>query len=232
MIVYNGVSINSVANVSIEDIKISPIAYNPVVRPRAIRFGADFVRMGGNGRTVTVSLAVLDNSMISRQEAFLNLAKWARSDAEYMLELPNDPNKYLMCVCTAKPEPSTRSWWENKLKLVFSCFSNPFWTAKNEKSVACGTQFNVLGDAPPLMRIERTLNSSASNQTYSNGTESMTFSTIPSGGMIIDLNNQTAEVSGTSIMQYYQPSGSFLIPRTGVQTITGAGTVKYKERWE
>ena len=232
MIVYNGVSINSVANVSIEDIKISPIAYNPVVRPRAIRFGADFVRMGGNGRTVTVSLAVLDNSMISRQEAFLNLAKWARSDAEYMLELPNDPNKYLMCVCTAKPEPSTRSWWENKLKLVFSCFSNPFWTAKNEKSVACGTQFNVLGDAPPLMRIERTLNSSASNQTYSNGTESMTFSTSPSGGMIIDLNNQTAEVSGTSIMQYYQPSGSFLIPRTGVQTITGAGTVKYKERWE
>ena len=232
MIVFNGVSINSIANVSIEDIKISPIAYNPVVRPRAIRFGADFIRMGGNGRTVTVSIAVLDNSMISRQEAFLNLAKWARSDAEYMLELPNDPNKYLMCVCTAKPEPSTRSWWENKLKLVFSCFSNPFWTAKNEKSVACGTQFNVLGDAPPLMRIERTLNSPASNQTYSNGTESMTFSTIPSGGMIIDLNNQTAEVSGTSIMQYYQPSGSFLIPRMGVQTITGAGTVKYKERWE
>lgn len=232
MIVFNGVSINSVANVSIEDIRVSPIAYNPVARPRAVRFGAEFVRMGGGTRTVTVSLAVLDNNMVTRQEAFLNLAKWARSDAEYMLELPQDPNKYLMCVCTSKPDPSTRAWWENKLKLVFTCFDNPYWTSKAEKSVACGTQFNVLGDAPPLMRIERTLSSSASNQSYSNGSETMTFSTISSGDMVIDLNNQTAKVGSNSIMQYYQPSGSFIIPKTGTQTITGTGTVKYKERWE
>ena len=232
MIVFNGVSINSVANVSIEDIRVSPIAYNPVARPRAVRFGAEFVRMGGGTRTVTVSLAVLDNNMVTRQEAFLNLAKWARSDAEYMLELPQDPNKYLMCVCTSKPDPSTRAWWENKLKLVFTCFDNPYWTSKAEKSVACGTQFNVLGDASPLMRIERTLSSSASNQSYSNGSETMTFSTISSGDMVIDLNNQTAKVGSNSIMQYYQPSGSFIIPKTGTQTITGTGTVKYKERWE
>lgn len=232
MIVFNGVSINSVANVSIEDIRVSPIAYNPVARPRAVRFGAEFVRMGGGTRTVTVSLAVLDNNMVTRQEAFLNLAKWARSDAEYMLELPQDPNKYLMCVCTSKPDPSTRAWWENKLKLVFTCFDNPYWTSKAEKSVACGTQFNVLGDAPPLMRIERTLGSSASNQSYSNGSETMTFSTISSGNMVIDLNNQTAKVGNSSIMQYYQPSGNFIIPKTGTQTITGTGTVKYKERWE
>lgn len=232
MIVFNGVSINSVANVSIEDIRVSPIAYNPVARPRAVRFGAEFVRMGGGTRTITVSLAVLDNNMVTRQEAFLNLAKWARSDAEYMLELPQDPNKYLMCVCTSNPDPSTRAWWENKLKLVFTCFDNPYWTSKAEKSVACGTQFNVLGDAPPLMRIERTLSSSASNQSYSNGSETMTFSTISSGDMVIDLNNQTAKVGSNSIMQYYQPSGSFIIPKTGTQTITGTGTVKYKERWE
>ena len=232
MIVFNGVSINSVANVKIEDIRVSPIAYNPVARPRAIRFGSDFVRMGGGTRTVDILFAVLDDNKVTRQEAFLNLAKWARSDAEYMLELPQDPNKYLMCVCTAKPEPSTRQWWESKLRLTFTCFDNPYWTSKAEKSVACGTQFNVLGDAPPLMRIERTLSSSASNQSYSNGTETMTFSTISSGDMVIDLNNQTAKVGSNSIMQYYQPSGSFIIPKTGTQTITGTGTVKYKERWE
>jgi hypothetical protein len=50
--------------------------------------------------------------------------------------------------------------------------------------------------------------------------------------MVIDLNAQTAQVGNTSIMQYYQPSGSFIIPRTGAQTITGTGTVKYRERWE
>ncbi len=232
MIVFNGVSLDSVAGVRIEDIKVSPIRYNPVVRPRAIRFGSEFVRMGGGERTVTVSFALLDKDMINRHESLMNLSKWARTDAEYKLELPTDVNRYLVCVCTFKPEPSTRAWWENKLKLVFTCYNNPYWTARQEKSVACGTAFTVLGDAPPLMRIERTLASSASDQSYSDGTDTMTFSTIPAGSMVIDLNDQTAKVGSTSIMQYYQASGSFIIPAVGTHTITGTGTVKYKERWE
>ena len=232
MIVFNGVSLDSVAGVRIEDIKVSPIRYNPVVRPRAIRFGSEFVRMGGGERTVTVSFALLDKDMINRHESLMNLSKWARTDAEYKLELPTDVNRYLVGVCTVKPDPSTRSWWENKLKLVFTCYTNPYWTARQEKSVACGTAFTVLGDAPPFMRIERTLASSASSQSYSDGTDTMTFSTIPAGSMVIDLNDQTAKVGSTSIMQYYQPSGSFIIPAVGTHTITGTGTVKYKERWE
>jgi phage-related protein len=232
MIVFNGVSIDSVAPVRIEDIRVSPISYNPLARPRPIRFGSEFVRMGGGERTVTLSFAMLEKNTINRHEALMALSKWARTDAEYRMELPIDPNKYLVCVCTSKPDPSTRSWWENKLKLVFTCYNNPYWTSKQEKSVACGTQFNVLGDAPPIMRIERTLDSSASSQSYSDGTRTMTFSTIPAGNMVIDLNDQTAAVGSTSIMQYYQPSGSFIIPKTGVQTITGTGTVKYRERFE
>lgn len=232
MIVYNGKSIDSVAPVMIEDIKVSPIHYNPVVRPRAIRFGAEWVRMGGGERTIIISLALLVRNKIERQAAVLALSEWAKTDAEYRLELPTDPARYLVAVCTAKPEPSTRAWWENKLKIVFTCYSNPYWTSKAEKAVACGTQFNVLGNAPPLMRIERTLSSAASNQSYSNGAQTMTFSQIPAGAMVIDINTQTAQVGDASIMQYYQPSGSFIVPRTGVQTITGTGTVKYRERWE
>ena len=232
MIVYNGVSLDSVAAVSVEDIRVSHIRYNPVVRPRAVRFGADFVRMGGGERTVTISFALLDKDPVTRQAALLAMSQWARTDAEYKLELPIDPLRYLTGVCTAKPEPSTRAWWENKLKMVFTCYDNPYWTAKGEKSVACGTQFNVLGNAPPLMRIERTLSSAANNQAYSNGVETMTFTTIPAGDMAIDLNAQTAAVGGTSIMAQYQPASTFIVPRTGVQTITGTGTVKYRERWE
>lgn len=232
MIVYNGVSLDSIGDIRIEDIKVSPIRYNPVVRPRAIRFGSEFVRMGGGERTVTISFACLERNSITRHETLMNLSKWARTDAEYKLELPTDPNKYLVCVCTSKPEPSTRAWFENKLRLVFTCFNNPYWTSKQEKSVACGTAFTVLGDAPPFMRIERTLSSSATNQSYSNGTNTMTFSTIPAGSMVIDLNDQTARVGSTSIMQYYQASGSFILPKTGMQTITGTGTVKYRERFE
>lgn len=232
MIVYNGVSLDSVGDIRIDDIKVSPIRYNPVVRPRAIRFGSDFVRMGGGDRTITVSFACLEKNAIVRHETLMNLSKWARTDAEYRIELPTDPNNYLVCVCTSKPEPSTRAWFENKLRLVFTCYNNPYWTSKQEKSVACGTAFTVLGDAPPFMRIERTLGSSASSQSYSDGTNTMTFSTIPAGDMVIDLNNQTARVGTTSIMQYYQASGSFILPKTGTQTITGTGTVKYRERFE
>ena len=233
MIVYNGIALESVAPVKVEDIRVNPIQYNPVVRPRAIRFGSDFVRMGGGTRSVAITFAVLDADRINRRECLMNISDWAKTDSEYVLELPDAPNLFLKCVCTAKPEPSTRQWWENKLRLVFTCYDNPYWTSKMEKSVACGTQFNVLGSAPPLMRIERTVSgSAASNQSYSNSVQTMTFSSIPVGNMVIDLNRQTAAVGSSSIMEYYAPSGSFIIPRTGVQTISGTGTVKYRERWE
>lgn len=241
MIIYDGVSIDRIANVRIEDIRVSPIALNPVSRPRAIRFGSDFVRMGGGQRTISVTFAVLDRNQYNRHASLMALTEWAKNDKEYMLELPEDPMRALWCVCTARPEPSLRQWWESKLRLVFTCFDNPYWTDKAEKTAQCGTAFTVLGDAPPLMRIERTLGSDATNQTYTmtvpQGSsslvlQSMTFSTIPTGSMVIDLNRQTAAVGNTSIMQYYAPSGSFLIPRTGTQMIAGTGTVKYRERRE
>lgn len=232
MIVYNGISLDSVARVSVEDIRVSPIRYNPVVRPRAVRFGADFVRMGGGERTVTISFALLDKDPVARQAALLALSQWARTDAEYKLELPIEPLRYLTGVCTAKPEPSTRAWWENKLKMVFTCYDNPYWTAKGAKSVACGTQFNVLGNAPPLMRIEKTNSATVYNQAFGLDNNQMGFTTVPAGDMVIDLNRQTAVVGTNSIMQYYAPSGTFLIPRTGVQAVIGDGTVVYRERWE
>jgi phage-related protein len=232
MIVFNGVSLSSVAPVMIEDIKVSPIKYSPVVRPRAIRFGSEFVRMGGGERTVVVTFAILEKNKVMRQEAFRNLSMWAKTDAEYKLELPQDPVRFLQCVCTGKPEPSTRAWWENKLRVTFTCYSNPYWTAKAENSVACGTSFFVHGDAPPLMQVRRTLSSAASNQSYGDGTHTMTFNTIPAGDMVIDLNAQTAAVGNTSIMQYYRPAGAFIVPKVGTNNITGTGTVYYRERWE
>lgn len=232
MIVFNGVSLSSVAPVMIEDIKVSPIKYSPVVRPRAIRFGSEFVRMGGGERTIVVTFAILEKNKVMRQEAFRNLSMWAKTDAEYKLELPQDPVRFLQCVCTGKPEPSTRAWWENKLRVTFTCYSNPYWTAKAENSVACGTSFFVHGDAPPLMQVRRTLSSAASNQSYGDGTHTMTFNTIPAGKMVIDLNAQTAAVGNTSIMQYYRPAGAFIVPKVGTNNITGTGTVYYRERWE
>lgn len=231
MIVFNGVALEQTAPVKIVDILVSPIQMTAVARQRPVTWGADFVRLAGGSRTVSVEFALLTDDREVRQQQLAAIARWARTDAPKRLQLPNRRGAYLEAVCTALPEPSLRQWWESKLRLVFTTFDNPFWTSAEEKSAACGTAFTVLGDAPPLMRIERTLSASASNQTYGNGEQSMTFSTIPAGGLVIDLNRQTAAVGGTSIMANYAFGSSFLLPKTGTQTITGTGTVKWRERW-
>ena len=232
MIFYDGVSLKSVADVKIEDIRVSPIQYEPVTRPRPVRGGSVLVRNRAGTRTVAITFALLKDDEIARQKAIDAINLWAKTDKEYRLDLPGHPERYLMAVCTSKPEPSLRQWWESKLRLVFTCFENPYWNSKAEKSAACGSDFFVLGDAEPLMRIERTLSGAASNQAYASGGKTMTFSTIPAGNMIVDLNNQTAVVGNTDIMQYYNINSRFIIPKTGAMKITGTGTIKYRERFE
>ena len=231
MITFNGVALEQVAPVKIVDIRVSPIQMTATARQRPVTWGADFVRMGGGSRTVAIEFALLTDDQDTRQNQLAAITSWARSDKPEKLMLPNRRGVYLEAICTALPEPSLRQWWESKLRLVFTTFDNPYWTSIAEKSVACGTAFVALGDAPPLMRIERTLTSSASNQAYSNGSQTMTFSSIPAGNMVIDLNRQTAAVGTSSIMGYYAFASSFIIPKTGAQTITGTGTVKWRERW-
>lgn len=233
MIVFDGISLNSIAGIKVKDVQVFPIEYDETTRPRAIRAGSVFVRSRAGTRKIIITFGLLEENDINRQAALLAVSQWAKNDKEYKLILPGHPDMYLMATCTDKPEPSLRQWWESKLRLVFTCFENPFWNALYERSVSCGTQFNVLGDAPPLMRIERTVSgSAASNQTYSLDGRSMTFSSIPVGNMVIDFDNQTAYVGNTDIMQYYNVNSKFIIPRTGVQTISGTGTVKFRERWQ
>lgn len=231
-ITFNGVTLQSVAPVKIADIHVSPIQLSAVSRPRPIRFGADFVRMTGGSRQVTIAFALLTNNLATRQTSLQAITAWARSDTPKHLSLPYHDNVYLECVCTGLPEPSTREWWESPLTLVFTTFDNPYWTSTTEKSQACGTAFTVSGSAPPLMRITRTLADAATDQSYTDGTDTMTFSTIPAGSLVIDLNHQTAAVGTTSIMQYYSYASTFIKPATGTHTITGTGTVYWRERWE
>lgn len=233
MIVFGGIALEQVAPVKIVDILVSPIQMTAVARQRPVTWGADYVRMTGGSRTVSIEFALLTENRDQRQTQLREITRWARSDAPKRLELPNRRGVYLEAVCTALPEPSLRQWWESKLRIVFTTFDNPYWTSIEEKSIACGTAFVVLGDAPPLMKIVRTLDAKATtDQVYSNSHETMTFSEIYAGNMTIDLNRQTADVNGVNIMYAYTYNSSFLLPRLGAQTITGTGTVKWRERWE
>jgi phage-related protein len=188
--------------------------------------------MGGSTRTVTLSFALLEMDIDAREQVMQDVRGWARTDKEYTLELPQFANRHLECVCTQFPDHSYRKWWENKLKIVFTCFNNPYWTSNDAVEVPCGTRFSVGGGAQPLMTIERNGTTKLTNQTYTNGSASMTFSQIPAGSLVIDLNRQTAAIGKSSIMQYYTPTSTWIVPKVGAnQYINGVGTVKYRERW-
>ena len=232
MIKFNNVDMTDIAPVKIEDVVVSTIQLNPVARQRAIKFGADFIRNGGGVRTVTISFALLDIDSAEREMYMQDIRSWAFTEEEKTLELPQFDNRHLECVCTQFPDYSYRKWWENKLKIVFTCFSNPFWTSNEPIEVPCGTPFSIGGSAQPLVSIFRSGVTSLTMQTYTNGEDAMTFSTIPAGQLSIDLNRKLAQIGNTSIMRYYVPTSSWITPKIGAnQYINGVGTVRYRERW-
>lgn len=232
MIRFNGVDLEETfPEVKVEDIRVGPIQITPVARQR-INPGQDFIRMTEGNRTIVITFAIQIDDIDERIAKLEELKEWAMPYQESQLSLPMYPGKHFDCICTGYPEPSYRQWWEAKLRFVFTTFDNPFLTSDDEIRASCGAQFSVSGSAAPLMRIERRLSSRTANQTYSADGKSMFFEQIPAGNMIIDLNRQTAEVSGASIMQYFGKTSKFIEPKTGNILIAGVGTVIYRERWK
>ncbi len=230
MILFDGADLEEIEKVRIEDIRVNPITITPQTRQR-VGFGQDFVRMTGGNRTITISFAVLEDDKDARFALLQSIVEWAKPYKESQLVLPMEPTKHFDCRCTGYPEPSYRMWWESKLRLVFTTFENPYWTANDEVTAQCGTTFSIGGTAPPLIKITRRLSSKVASQTYSANGQSMFFDTIPAGNLVVDLNKQTAEVSGTSIMKYFGKTSRFITPVTGNVRIAGTGTITYRERW-
>ena len=230
MIIFNGIDLQDIAPVKIEDIRVSPMNTQPVERQN-VGVGQMFVRMTGGQRTITITFAVLEQDIDLRYQILEAIKAWAKPFEEGPLILPMFPDRHFDCRCTGYPEPSYRQWWEAKLRLVFTTFENPYWTSNDEVRAALNQTITIGGTAPPLMRIERKLTSKVANQTYAGNGASMFFSQIPAGNLVIDLNKQTASVSRTTIMQYFGKTSKFIQPKTGNISITGTGNLLYRERW-
>lgn len=230
MIIFNGVDLEEIAPVKIEDIRVTPMNVQPVERQN-VGIGQNFIRMTGGQRTITVTFALLNDNKDERFELLEAIKEWARPWEECPLILPMYPGKHFDCRCTKYPEPSYRQWWESKLRLVFTTFENPYLTSNEELRAGLNEHLVIGGTAPPLIRIERRLSSRVANQTYACNGQSMFFSQIPAGQLKIDLNKQTAEVSGSTIMQYFGKTSQFIEPVNGNMTITGNGAIIYRERW-
>lgn len=232
-IVFNSTDLGTVAPVKIDDIRVSPVGLAPLARERAILPGSDFVRSRAGIRTVTITFALLESNRTDRENHLSAIVGWAKTDAEYKLTLPHYTTRYLTAVCTGHPDASYRVWWENSLRLVFTCFDNPFWTSETRNTVACGTEFTVGGNAPPTMSIQNTFNAAAENVAWSDGTNTLTLASVSSSAtaVTIDLNRQIVRRGTTSLMGSVTYTSKFPVPKVGTQTITGTGTVYYRERW-
>ena len=228
MIRFNGIALDEIAPVRLIDISIGPMPVRTTARERPIRAGADFVRVAGGTRHVEVMFALLTQDRITRQEQLLAINRWATTTAPGRLVFADHPGRYLNAVCTGYPEPSMRQWWEQNLRVQWTC-EDPYWYAMTEKSVSCGTQFKAGGSATPYVRITDTL-SATGDRTYSDGTTSMVFTDVPAGDLEIDLERQTAKVGNTSILSGLAFASLFIEPKN-TMTITGSGTVHYRERW-
>ena len=228
-ILYNDKALESVAPVDIVDITVSPAQMQVVARDRPIRAGAEFVRRKDNTRSIEITFALLEQDNDARMRSIQAIYAWARLGDIGQLRLPHFRG-YINAACTALPSPSLRMWWESRLRITFTCY-DPYWYDDLEHSVSCGTEFVAIGSVAPLMRIENTFSAAASNVAYSDGTHTMTFSEIPAGKLVIDLEKQTAQVGTTSVMDKYAFGSSFIVPYCGNMTITGTGTVFWRERW-
>lgn len=230
MIIFNGVDLETIAPVKIDDIRVGPIQTTPVSRQR-VGFGQDFIRMTGGNRTISIVFALLIQDRDERYQVLEQIKSWCDPYKEHILSLPMYEKKHFDCICTGYPEPSYRQWWESKLRLTFTTFDNPFLTSDDEINATCGVPFAIGGTAPPQIRITRQLSAAVADQVYSANGQIMEFSVLPAGNLTIDLNRQTAEIGSTSIMQNLTPTSQFIKPVTGNIIINGTGTITYRERW-
>lgn len=231
MIIFDGVDLEEIVPVKIEDIRVNPIQIEPIARQR-FGFGQKLIRVSGISRRVSITFALPNEILEERAKQILDdITEWAQPFKVCPLSLPMYNDRHLDVMCVSYPQPSYRQWWESKLRLEFETFDNPYWTSDNEIRAQCGSPFTINGTAIPLVRIERNLGQKVANQTYSCNGKSMLFEQIPAGKLTIDLNDQIAEVSGASIMKYFSKTSRFIEPATGNLLISGNGVIIYRERW-
>lgn len=128
MLLFNGVAFEDVAAVNIVDVVVSPITQAVTAVDRAVVPGADFVRIRGKTRTITVTFALLDQDRDARCESMEAIRRWAASDKPQRLMLPDRIGQYIDAICTTFPQLSIREWWEVG-QMVFTSYE-PFLPAR------------------------------------------------------------------------------------------------------
>lgn len=230
-LIFDGVDIETISPVKIIDITVGQPKQSVVTAPRPISPGQAFIRSTYTTRVITVQFALLITSPIEREAALQALRAWAHPGQPGTLTVDSRPGQSITAVCTGLPDPSMRQWWEDKLKITFTCY-DPLFVDITEQTAASGAQAVVLGDAPPLAYLTIDVGSGYNTVTVTDGTRTLTLSGQMSAGTItIDLEHEkiTHSVDG-NISSLLTLTSRFPQLKIGINTITGA-ILHYKPRW-
>ncbi|HOO61955.1 MAG TPA: phage tail family protein [Bacillota bacterium] len=238
MVKFNEIDITDIAPVEILNIIVEKPEVIITAKERPVKSGVSFVRRKYGPRYVRVSFTLPVENAIDRANYFTALDDWLNETEPKTLRLQNHDGCYLMATFFEMSEPSERDWAE-ELELVFEC-QDPAYTSDTEYAVACGSAFGILNKETPLWRIEATYGSSQSSPDWVlDGTYTLALSgTVGAGELIINSEDQTIELDGTSIIdqmtiasRFFKDSRGNSAMTKGAHTIVGDGTLYWRERW-
>lgn len=126
---FNNVSLQSVCpSARILDIKYKPVQWNTTAEKKALGHG--MIRTARNipSASVSITVQVREYDPASRQNALMELARWA--DGDGYLETSDRPGQRLYCSCDAVPMVSSALRWLDAVNIVFMAYEKPFWEDK------------------------------------------------------------------------------------------------------
>ena len=227
MISFGGAFLEDVSPVRVISAAVGPAGVRPLAHQLPGR-GARLVRVSYAARQVIIRFVLTDGDAGMAAEHLMRINEWAGGAEEKRLTLPGCGAAHLMAVCTELPSLELSRAGDGVMRLRFTAF-DPFWRADAEKSSPAGEVF-IGGSAPPLMRLTCRVES-AGDVVWRCGGVKTRFADVPPGCLTVDLNDNTAELDGVSVINRFDPAGAFIKPQTGRIALSGPGRIIWRERW-
>lgn len=231
MILFDDIDLCSLAPVKVVDVMVGEVKTKAVSRERPLQGGVDFVRATPTTRTISIQFALLQSDITERESYLSAVRSWAHPGTAGKLVVPSRPSQYIVAVCKGLPEPSSRQWWEDRLKVTFTAY-DPFFRSLGSHNVPAGQSTFVTGNAPPLAVLTKTVQAGAQTITASDGERTLSISgTLEAGVVTVDLWSETVTHSTMGNIDHLVTFTSrFPSVGTGQTTITGMD-LTYVERW-
>ena len=234
MVEFDGIELSSIDSaIRVIDVVVGPPSMRPTTISPALTDGDVYAGTKIGPRDVTITFVIMESDEIRRTDIFERVIRWAKiSSGEQQLTVQQEPDGYLMAVCTQLPQNNAREYW-TPLTIVFTAY-NPYFQAFEESSAPMNTDFVVTHAERPDWRIEQDIPSLIAFPTWRNGDE-LSFSTLLPGKLTLDRKTQTAFIGGSSTLPSLLLGSRFFNLSAGknniIATNGAGGTIYWRERW-